>query len=157
MKKIEEQIEGQLNIFDCMGQKPPEDFRQQPKKDKPKGICEGCLFDDGPCFWLDSKTPCIRGMSRIREKDGWHRLNKGITTPGRTNGAYPTNTNKREKVDIIMRLETNELFVTFGEGINEALILQRGTPKGQIVAWRYRNRGNEYEYNSKNEKDSEEE
>lgn len=147
MKKIEEQIKGQLNIFEAMNEKPPAGFETK----KSKGICDDCLFDEGACVLLHTKTPCVRGISKITKAEGWHRI---IKSGQYITGEYPTNTQKRERIEAILLLKTDEIFITTAEGINQAIILPRGTPEGSVIAWRYQERGAEHEILEKEEEKS---
>lgn len=142
-KKIEEQIEGQMNIFDFTDDARPAEFYHE-KKEKSQGICSECLFAQNPCIWLNTKTPCIHGASKITKDDGWHRI-MPIAGTCYIKGEYPTNTKKREKIEVIIKTKADEMHIAAAEGINESIILPRGTPEGFTVAWRYMERGSKNE------------
>lgn len=147
-KENDNQIEGQMNIFDFTDDFRPAEFYHE-KKEKPKGICSECLFAQNPCIWMNTKTPCIHGASKITKADGWHRIMPIVGT-GYVKGEYPTNTTKREKIEVIIKTKADEMHIAAAEGINESIILPRGTPEGFTVAWRYMERGSKNEQTDKN-------
>lgn len=139
MKKIETQIEGQLNIFDFTNEKRPPEFEHRPPPEK-INPCPGCIWMSDCCLWDGSESECKYKFNFMSAAEGWNRL---IINPnnGRVSGDVPTNTECRLPVEVVLFTEECRMHIAAGEGRNGAIIMPKGTPKGQIVAWRYFERG----------------
>lgn len=134
MKKTDDQIEGQLNIFDYVdGTRPPQFEHKKPVKVDP---CPGCIWMDRCCLWDGSQSECRFKMNFMSEAEGWNRL-KINPNNGAVEGKTPDNTGTRRPVEAVLFTDDCRMHIAAGAGINQAIILPKGTPKGHIVAWRY--------------------